>query len=159
MLELLAAYSVSEIIVFVVMLAIAIKEVVSFCDWAIGRLKQAFNKGVQEDKEKEGLKNRLKKEDKKIEELAENQKQTCEYLALIAKKVDLLIDSDKNDIKTWITEKHHFFCYEKKWIDDYSLEGIEKRYKNYKDENGNSYVGKLMKDLRALPNEPLEENK
>ena len=65
MLELLAAYSVSEIIVFVVMLAIAIKEVVSFCDWAIGRLKKTFNKGVQEDKEKEGLENRLEKEDKK----------------------------------------------------------------------------------------------
>ncbi len=159
MLELLAAYSVSEIIMFVVMLAIAIKEVVSFCDWAIGRLKKTFNKGVQEDKEKEGLGNRLEKEDKKIEELAKNQKQTCKYLALIAKKVDLLIDSDKNDIKTWITEQHHFFCYEKKWIDDYSLDGIEKRYKNYKDENGNSYVSKLMKDLRALPNEPLEENK
>ena len=159
MLELLAAYSVSEIIMFVVMLAIAIKEAVSFCDWAIGRLKKTFNKGVQEDKEKEWLENRLEKEDKKIEELTKNQKQTCEYLALIAKKVDLLIDSDKNDIKTWITEKHHFFCYEKNWIDDYSLDGIEKRYKNYEDENGNSYVSKLMKDLRALPNEPLEENK
>jgi len=34
MLELLAAYSVEEILVFIVMLAVAIKGVVSFIDWA-----------------------------------------------------------------------------------------------------------------------------
>ena len=96
-------------------------------------------------------------EDKKIEDLAAEQKHICEYLTIIANKVDLLIDSDKNDIKTWITEKHHYFCYEKKWIDDYSLEGIERRYKNYRDEHGNSYIGKLMQDLRALPNTPPTE--
>ena len=91
------------------------------------------------------------------EDLAAEQKHICEYLTIIANKVDLLIDSDKNDIKTWITEKHHYFCYEKKWIDDYSLEGIERRYKNYRDEQGNSYIGKLMQDLRALPNTPPTE--
>lgn len=157
MLELLTTYSVTEILVFVVMLAIAIKEVVTLVEWAVKKLKQVFKKGFNEDKEREIVYTKIKKEDKKIEDLAAEQKHICEYLTIIANKVDLLIDSDKNDIKTWITEKHHYFCYERKWIDDCSLEGIERRYKNYQDEHGNSYIGKLMQDLRALPNTPPTE--
>ena len=156
MLELLTTYSIAEILMFVVMLAIAIKEVVTFVEWAVTKLRQLFKKGFNEDKERENVYEKIRKEDKKIEDLAAEQKHICEYLTIIANKVDLLIDSDKNDIKTWITEKHHYFCYEKKWIDDYSLEGIERRYKNYR-ERGNSYIGKLMQDLRALPNTPPTE--
>ena len=27
--------------------------------------------------------------------------------------IGVLLASDKDDIKSWITEKHHYFCYEK----------------------------------------------
>ena len=62
-----------------------------------------------------------------------------------------MVESDKDDIKAWITEKHHFYCYEKRHIDDYSLDCIEKRYAHYQDEGGNSFVEDLMKDIRKLP--------
>ena len=65
--------------------------------------------------------------------------------------MSILLASDKDDIKSWITEKHHYFCYEKKVIDDYSLDCIEKRYQHYVDEGGNSYVATLMREIRALP--------
>ena len=67
------------------------------------------------------------------------------------KTMSILLASDKDDIKSWITEKHHYFCYEKKVIDDYSLDCIEKRYQHYVDEGGNSYVATLMREIRALP--------
>ena len=37
------------------------------------------------------------------------------------------------------------------WIDDYSLDCIERRYKHYIDEGGNSFIGQLMIEIRKLP--------
>ena len=67
------------------------------------------------------------------------------------KSVNILVNSDKDSIKSWIVEKHHHFCYEIKAIDYYSLESIERRYEHYKQEEGNSYVATLMEELKALP--------
>jgi hypothetical protein len=36
--------------------------------------------------------------------------------------------SDKDSIKAFITKEHHYFCYEKGWIDDYNLDCLEKRF-------------------------------
>ena len=68
-------------------------------------------------------------------------------------KVNLLIASDRDDIKSWITEKHHYYCYSQEWIDDYSLDCIEKRFAHYQDEGGNSFIAALMAEIRALPKE------
>ena len=64
MLELLTTYSIAEILMFVVMLAIAIKEVVTFIEWAVTKLRQLFKKGFNEDKERENVYAKIKKEDK-----------------------------------------------------------------------------------------------
>lgn len=66
-------------------------------------------------------------------------------------KIDMLIESDKDDIKSYITREHHYFCYKIGWIDDFSLDCIEKRYKHYTDEGGNTFIGGFMEELRALP--------
>ena len=42
--ELLTRYTITEIVIFIVFLAIAIKEVVTFFDWAHSRLKGVFKK-------------------------------------------------------------------------------------------------------------------
>ena len=39
----------------------------------------------------------------------------------------------------------------KGYIDDFSMDAIEKRYDHYKAEGGNSYISDLMHDLRKLP--------
>lgn len=64
----------------------------------------------------------------------------------------MLIDSDKDAIKSYITKEHHYFCYQVGWIDDFSLDCLEKRYQHYEDQGGNSFIGGLMHDLRTLPN-------
>ena len=65
----------------------------------------------------------------------------------------MVIDSDKDAIKAYITEKHHYFT-EKGWIDYQSLDVLEKRFKHYTDEGGNSFIEDLMEDIRKLPNQP-----
>ena len=69
----------------------------------------------------------------------------------LAEKVELLTESDKDDIKAFITREYHYFCEQKKWIDDYSMDCIEKRFEHYQQEGGNTFVGTLVEQLRSLP--------
>jgi putative Mn2+ efflux pump MntP len=44
MIDLLSKYSITEIIIFVIIIAIGIKELIEFIDWAKERTKRYFNK-------------------------------------------------------------------------------------------------------------------
>ena len=66
----------------------------------------------------------------------------------------MLIHSDKDAIKSYITRQHHYFCYDKRWIDDFSLDCIERRYQHYTEEGGNSFIAGFIEELRSLPKEP-----
>lgn len=143
MISLLKSYSVAEIITFIVVLALGTKGCITFWDWSAERLRKFFHKETQQDLERQ-----------KIDALATQQEQLTKDIKDLANKIDMLIKSDKDDIKAYITEKHHFFCYEKKWIDDHSLDCLERRNKHYKDEGGNSFIDGLMAEIRALPKQP-----
>ena len=137
MLDLLKNYSLTEIIVFVIMLAFAIKGIVDFYDWAKNRLKKTTDKKYNEEETQIKI---LKTLELYGEQIDKN-----------TKAINILITSDKDDIKAWITEKHHYFCYELGYIDDYNLQCIEARYKHYKEEDGNTFIDGFMTDIRALP--------
>ena len=104
MLDLLNNYSLTEIIIFVIMLSFAIKGIVDFYDWAKNRLNETTDK-IYTNKEIQ----------KKVLETLELHNAQIEKMS---KAINILIDSDKDDIKSWITEKHHYFCYELGYIDD-----------------------------------------
>lgn len=140
MIKLIETYSLSDIIIFLVTFSLAVKGIVAFWDWTIERLRKVFKKENQKEKDREI-----------IEKLVQQQDEFEKTLNNITDKINLLIQSDKDDIKSYITKEHHFFCYEKKWIDDYSLDCIEKRYNHYQQEGGNSFIKELMNELRNLP--------
>ena len=137
MIELLNNYSLTEILMFIIMLAFAIKGVIDFYDWAKKRIKEPVDKTYTEKEMKQKVLGTLESHNEQINK--------------ISKAIDILIASDKDDIKAWITEKHHYFCYELKYIDDYNLQCIEARYKHYKEESGNTFIDGFMSDIRALP--------
>lgn len=65
-------------------------------------------------------------------------------------RVKLLVESDKEDIKAYVTGQYN------KWIplghiDLITLQSIESRYSKYVEEKGNGFVKKMMDDLRNLP--------
>lgn len=140
MAELFTHYSVSEIILFTIVLAIAIKGVVDFFDWLKKRTRQA----VKEADRPIEIKTMVMKHKEELDKIKEQ-------LDSLNKLINLLIESDKDDIKYSITKDHHYYCYKVGSIDDYTLDCIEKRYSHYTDEGGNSFVKELMQDLRALP--------
>ncbi|AXF52488.1 MAG: hypothetical protein [Caudoviricetes sp.] len=157
MIDLLSRYSVSEILIFLVTFALALKGVVSFYDWANERLRRIFKKESDQESEMNTIQKRLARGNKNFEILSENQRNFEKSLLEITEKINLLIESDKDDIKSYITKEHHTFCYEKEWIDDYSLDCLERRYSHYKEEGGNSFVKDLMEELRELPKRPPGE--
>ena len=142
MIELLSTYSSGEIIVFVFMLLIALKETLELFKYFNNILKKRYKKSSAQDEIKEIKKDigELKKEFDKND-----------------RKLETLIESDKDSIKAFIVEKHHTHVGRLKWIDDYTMDVLEKRYVHYKDEGGNSYAAHLMEDLRELPKNPPEE--
>lgn len=154
MIALLQHYSLSDILIFIVFLALAIKGFITFFDWARDRIRQVFNTEYQHLSEKERLEKRLQENSQMIRTLQENQQKTDKILENLSNKINMLIESDRDDIKAFITEKHHLYCYQRKWIDDFSLECLEKRYKHYEDEGGNSFIGGFMQQLRSLPKQP-----
>lgn len=154
MLELLQNYSINQILIFIVMLALAIKGLISFWDWGYERLKNGFTKKFQKDKYRQDLEVRLSNYDKKVNQLEQAQNEMLSKLEYMLKKIDILTDSDKDSIKAYITEKHHFYCYNQKWIDDYSLDCLERRFEHYQNEHGNSFIEEMMTEIRALPRTP-----
>lgn len=65
----------------------------------------------------------------------------------------LLLDSDKEGIKTTITNAYYEAVH-KKYIEIYILQSLEALYEKYLAENGNTFIADLMKELRRLPHRP-----
>lgn len=154
MLELLSQYSITQILVFIVMIAIAVKESVEFIHWIKEQTSSYFHKEVDSEETIHRLEEKNKEQDEKITQILESQEKLHDNVELILAQVQSLIESDRDAIKAYITKEHHLFCYEAKWIDDYNLDCLEKRYQRYVEEGGNSFVGALMQEIRDLPRQP-----
>lgn len=148
MLDLLSKYTIGEILIFIIIFSLGIKQAIELVDWFKGKLKKNTDKVITEQERGKIIDEKLEQYDKTLQNINN-------YIEVFNKQLKILIDSDKDDIKAFIVEKHHYFCYTQKWIDDYSMDCLEKRYEHYVDENGNSYVKGLMEQLRALPRAPL----
>ena len=153
LIELFSSFSFPQIILFIILLAIVIKELVEFIDW----VKSRNDKEYEERKTENEL---ARSNEERLDKLEDNMTKMSENINHINDKVDLLISSDRDDIKAFITREHHYFCYKIKWIDDYSLDCLEHRFQHYQEEHGNSFIEGLMNEIRALPKtEPKDETK
>lgn len=150
--ELFTKFSIKECVFFIVLFSLSIKGVIDFSDWAKERLRKRFNKKTDEEHRYDMLINQM-------EAIIENQKKQNNDIRIISNQVNILLNSDKDDIKAWITEKHHYFCYKLGYIDDFNLDCIEKRFGHYKEEHGNSFVESLMGDIRRLPRISTDDKK
>lgn len=141
---LLASYSIEEILLFLVLLFGAIKEGAGAIDWLKEKYNIKFNKDYQEiDKEKE------------LSSLSEKLDVFIERLEIIEKKIDVLTQSDKDDIKSWLVEKYNYYKENPSLsISQHTMDTIEKRYSHYKEEGGNSYIDEIIiPGLRAMAKE------
>lgn len=144
--KILQQYSIKEIIMFLILISCSTKGLVSFIEWAI----QRFRKIVYHMDQPNTMKETIRFNSTEIQHMKKD-------LLLLDKKINMLVHSDRDAIKAYITKEHHYFVYQRGWIDDYSLDCIEKRYTHYKEYEGNSFIKELMEDLRSLPNLPKQK--
>lgn len=166
--NLFTTFSVEQIIFYAIMLGIAIKGVWDFVDWCIKKYKNKFNKDYEAKSKEELLEQHyLNCKEQHIESMQRyNDLETKigSFMETVNTKVDniegqlkQLTISDMHDIKGWIVEKHHKVM-KKGWIDDFTMDILEKRYNDYLKEGGNSYIANLMDEMRGLPHTPPKDN-
>ena len=106
--------------------------------------------GMQKEQEIEAREERLASGEARMTVLEGNVKE----LTAIAKRqqelIELLVQSDELDIKSWIKTQHE------KWIplgciDSQTLDILEQRYAIYAKEGGNGWAKKQVEEMRALP--------
>lgn len=141
--QLFTNYSFGQIVIFIVILAIAIKQFITLKDW----FKAKAREQIKEQDKPLALQEATKRQDEELNEIRDSIKD-------LTKDVQLLMESDRDQIKFSITKQHHYFVYQLGYIDDYSLDILEKRYAHYLSYGGNSYIGTLMDELRDLPKGP-----
>ena len=148
--ELFSNYSLGQIIIFAIILALAIKELIAFLDWANQRMHKKVNKDRNYIGMQQQIDTLIQDHTKDMEVLTQKREHLEDKLDVFEEKLNLLIASDKDSIKAWITAQHHHFM-EKGTIDYYSYDCISKRYQHYKAEGGNTFVDDLMEDINNLP--------
>ena len=160
MLELLKAYSVEQILIFCVMLLFAIKSAVDLAEWMYEKYTKKFNKDysvLEKEEDTEEKYNELKNQlDTLMSEFHGFSQRMENKMENIDSQLIQLAQSDMHDIKSWMVEKHHQLI-EAGWVDDFTMDTIEKRFDDYKKENGNSYVEGLVNEIRALPHHPPKD--
>lgn len=132
MIELLGAYSIKDIIVFIFMIAVTIKEARQL--WLY--YKKTRDESYENDHKDEIQYECIKKNQQTIEKLS--------------KSMALLIESDKDGIKAWIVSKYHQFKEHPEQLDDIEWDLLNKRFNHYKDQGGNSYIEDLMTIMEQI---------
>lgn len=161
MLELLAKFSIQQIIIYSVIGALAFKSVVDFFIWLKGLYDKKFNKDYNAKKGEQELQKHFENCKQQSADLINKYEELGQKIDRLAEDFEIRMDqfksdlkllktSDMHDIKGWIVEKHHNLT-KQGWVDDFTMDTIEYRYSDYKAEHGNSYVDSLMAELRALP--------
>lgn len=78
-------------------------------------------------------------------------------LSELSEKIDLLLDSDKESIKGFITSEYHYWM-KLGYIDIYSLKVIDERFEKYKKEKGNTFVADMVSELHKLDRQCVTKN-
>ena len=157
MMDLLEQFTPTHIVMFIILLCLAVKETVDFIDWVKNKLSNRDKNIQDQHEEKEELTETIEALQAKCDLMECKYQSVTEVLNNISSNVDLLIQSDKDAIKAYITNQHHVLCYERGWVDDYTMDCLEKRFGHYIEEQGNSFIEQLMNEIRELPRQPFSK--
>lgn len=151
MIDILTKYSLSQIIIFAILLILALKSMFSFFEWAKAKIMTIAKRENRYQQLQNMIAEEKRERKQELNAIHFNLSGLSQFVEKITQKIDLLLQSDRDDIKSFITRQYNYFVLQKKQIDHYSLQAIEKRYAHYVEEGGNSFVENMMIALRQLP--------
>lgn len=115
---------------------------------------------IKENNSEEEFKNQMKELAEDFKEMKNNM--TAMHTQIVEMKTDIynnlnmMIESDKESNRLSIVSTY-YSATEKGYIEVYLLQALEYRYERYLEENGDSFIENLMKELRSLPHEPTKK--
>lgn len=149
--QLMSQYSIESLIILIITLAVAFKFINELWEWCYNKMQTHFNyKSIKNQKYDEIIEsiNSLKHEISNLSDCVNSQ---SERIKKIQAHEKLTLERLQENSRSYIIDKHHYFCYEIKAIDDLNMQSLERRYMYYKTAGGNSFIDGLMDEIRDLP--------
>ena len=149
--DLLTQYSIETIIIFLVAIGVAIKYCAELIGWFYSKLQNYFTgQQTQKDKHVETIDT--------LNEISQSIKSIDDKLGELNHQVQKLENDSKitterlqEQTRSFIIDKHHYYCYQVKAIDDMALQSLERQFLYYVNAGGNTFIENLMAEVRALP--------
>lgn len=101
---------------------------------------------------------KIREQEETLEKVIKNIQQQQKQLQSITDKIDELLASDKDSIKSWIVMLYKQYKKDPSGLNSMQMDLLERRYSHYKKEGGNSYVDNLMQELREIYNSKEDNN-
>ena len=148
---LFAQYSLEELIVLIVVLLLAIQGIWRIIDFFYNKFQIRIGNRVDKIQWEQDMTHSLENINLKIDDLFEQNKITHSQQEQVDSTLSLVQERMQEDTRSYLIDAHHKFCYQFKKIDDLNLQSIERHYLYYKSSGGDSFVDKLIEDIRELP--------
>lgn len=101
---------------------------------------------------------KIREQEEALEQVINNMQQQQKQLQSITDKIDELLVSDKDSIKSWIVMLYKQCKKDPSGLDSMQMDLLERRFSHYKQEGGNSYIDNLMQELREIYNSKEDNN-
>lgn len=101
---------------------------------------------------------KIREQEEALEQVINNMQQQQKQLQSITDKIDELLVSDKDSIKSWIVMLYKQYKTDPSGLDSMQMDLLERRFSHYKQEGGNSYIDNLMQELREIYNNKEDNN-
>lgn len=149
--QLMSQYSFGAIVMLIVTLAVAFKFLSELLEYCYDKLKGFFNHQTLKDKKHSEIIESIALLQADIKNLSQEISNQSNDIKALQEHEKLTLERLQENSRSYIIDKHHYFCYEIKAIDDLNLESLERRYLYYKAAGGNSFIDGLMEEIRDLP--------
>ena len=148
---LLSQYSIETLILLIVSLGLAIKFVSELWEYFYNKIKKYFNYQTQKDRQHEEIIEGIGAIKEEIIALKKENIELTSKVNSFDDKMNIVNERLQESTRSFIIDKHHYFCYTVGAIDDLNLQSLERHFLYYKASGGNSFIDGLMEDIRALP--------
>ena len=149
--QLVSQYSFGAIVMLVVTLAVAFKFLSELLEYFYDKLKKYFKYQTLKDTKHSEIIESIASLQADIKSLSQEISNQSNDIKALQEHEKLTLERLQENSRSYIIDKHHYFCYEIKAIDDLNLESLERRYLYYKAAGGNSFIDGLMEEIRELP--------
>ena len=144
MVQFFQQYTIEATIIFLFMLGTALKQGYELVQYFRNKTFNHVDK--------------IREQEETLGQVIKNMQQQQKQLQSITDKIDELLASDKDSIKSWIVMLYKQYKKDPFGLDSMQMDLLERRFSHYKQEGGNSYIDNLMQELREIYNNKEDNN-